>query len=64
MNNKDSGKCECKNASEGLYLWFSLWRQKDTLVSGPLVQETMVISHKVFGGGESGFTASIGWIGH
>jgi hypothetical protein len=24
----------------------------------------MVISHKVFGGGESDFTASIDWIGH
>lgn len=45
-------------------MWFSLWREKGTLVSGPHVQENMVISHKVFGGGESDFTASIDWIGH
>jgi len=32
-------------------------------VSGPLIQENMVISHKDFGGGESDFTVSIGWIG-
>ena len=54
-------KCEWRFI---LYLWFSLWREKCTLVSGPLVQENMFTSHKVFGGGESDFTASIGWIGH
>lgn len=64
MKDKDSGNCEFENASEGVYLWFSIWREKGTLVSGPLVQENMVISHKVFGGGESDFTASTGWIGH
>lgn len=63
MKAKDSGNCECENASEGLYLWFSLWREKGALVSGPLIQENMFISHKVFGGGESDFTVSIGWIG-
>lgn len=62
MKDKDSWNCKCENGSEGLYLWFSLWREKGALVSGPLVQENMVISHKVFGGGESDFTASIDWI--
>lgn len=64
MKAKDSRNCECENVSEGFYLWFSLWREKGTLVSGPLIQENMVISHEVFGGGESDFTVSIGWIGH
>lgn len=44
-------------------LWFTQWRQEGALVFGPLVQEN-VISHKVFSGGKSDFTASTGWIGH
>jgi hypothetical protein len=61
---KTAKKCEYERVSEALFQLFIHQREKGMLVTGPLVQEKVMVFRKEFDAGECDFTAAIGWVDH